>query len=206
MRAAPSGMRQKVMLLGADIQRLTDLGAGFRALSGRTRQGQPLGEVALVNYTRPVAATEVQARNVMSRCANRSPSGTAITTGRSRIPMAQLLLPDTQCFASHLTDNRGTGMTTRHRLAIVLSMALTSLPQALEAQVVRADLPEQVRGAAQIVVGVVVAVEPVLQENAFGDQLIVSHTTVEVQEVIKGPPRLPQRAEQGESMGQRFRG
>ena len=81
-------------------------------------------------------------------------------------------------------------MATRHTVAIVLSMALTSLPQALEAQVVRADLSERVRGAAQIVVGVVVEVEPVLQENEFGDQLIVSHTTVEVQEVIKGPPNL----------------
>ena len=76
-------------------------------------------------------------------------------------------------------------MTTRHTLAIVLSMALTGLPLALGAQVVRADLPERVRGAAQIVVGVVVEVEAVLQENEFGDELIVSHTTIEVQEVIK---------------------
>ena len=46
------------------------------------------------------------------------------------------------------------------------------------------------RGAEQIVVGVVVEVEAVLQENEFGDELIVSHTTIEVQEVIKGPPNL----------------
>ena len=73
---------------------------------------------------------------------------------------------------------------------IVLSMTLMSLPYALGAQEVRADLPERVQGAAQIVVGVIIDIEPVLQESEFGDQLIVSHTTVEVQEVLKGPPNL----------------
>lgn len=81
-------------------------------------------------------------------------------------------------------------MTARPALTIVLSMALMSLPQALDAQEIRAELLERVRGAAQIVVGVVVEVEPVLQTNQFGDELIVSHTTVQVVETIKGPPNL----------------
>ena len=81
-------------------------------------------------------------------------------------------------------------MTTRPVLMIVLGTALLTLPQAAMAQGKRADLPERVRGAAVVVVGVVVDVEPVLQENEFGDQLIVSHTTVQVQEVIKGPANL----------------
>ena len=38
--------------------------------------------------------------------------------------------------------------------------------------------------------GVVVDVDPVFRENEFGDQLIVSLTTVAVEETLKGPANL----------------
>ena len=54
----------------------------------------------------------------------------------------------------------------------------------------RADLRERIRGAERVVVGVVTNVNPVFQENEFGDQLIVSRTTVAVEETLKGPANL----------------
>ena len=67
---------------------------------------------------------------------------------------------------------------------------LACLPHAVLAQPGRVDLPERIRGAERIVVGVVANVAPELQENQFGDQLIVSRTTVVVEEVLKGPANV----------------
>ncbi len=67
---------------------------------------------------------------------------------------------------------------------------LACLPHAVVAQPGRVDLPERIRGAERIVVGVVANVAPELRENQFGDQLIVSRTTVVVEEVLKGPANM----------------
>ncbi len=81
-------------------------------------------------------------------------------------------------------------MTSRLAVAFVLTMALLSLPASLAAQGPPIPLADWVRAADRIVIGVVVDVEPVLQESTFGHELIISHTTVQVEEVVKGPPNL----------------
>ena len=74
----------------------------------------------------------------------------------------------------------------------VLSVAVTlfvlaCLPSTVGAQPGRVDLADRIRGAERVVVGVVANVEAEFRENQFGDQLIVSRTTVVVEEVLKGP-------------------
>jgi len=78
----------------------------------------------------------------------------------------------------------------------ILSVALVCgvfacLPHAVDAQPGRVDLPDRIRGAQRVVVGVVADVAPEFRENEFGDQLIVSRTTVVVEEVLKGPANTP---------------
>lgn len=72
---------------------------------------------------------------------------------------------------------------------VVLGLVLVFSQVVLVSQP-RADLLERIRGAEHVVVGVVTDVTPVLQENEFGDQLIVSRTTVAVEETLKGPTNL----------------
>jgi len=45
------------------------------------------------------------------------------------------------------------------------------------------------RGAAKVVVGRVIDVQPRFETNRFGDELIVSHAVVEVTETLKGAPQ-----------------
>lgn len=47
-------------------------------------------------------------------------------------------------------------------------------------------IPERARGAAQIVVATVTHLNASLERNEFGDQLIVSHLQVAVEETMKG--------------------
>jgi hypothetical protein len=47
-------------------------------------------------------------------------------------------------------------------------------------------IPERARGADDVVVGTVVASTAAYQTNQFGDQIIVSHTTIRVEETMKG--------------------
>ncbi len=77
----------------------------------------------------------------------------------------------------------------------VLSVAVTlfvlaCLPSTVGAQPGRVDLADRIRGAERVVVGVVANVEAEFRENQFGDQLIVSRTTVIVEEVLKGPANI----------------
>jgi len=71
--------------------------------------------------------------------------------------------------------------------ALFLSAVLTAQPLTLVAQSPRADLPDRIRGAERVVAGRVVSIDPVMQQNEFGDILIVSRTTVEIEETFKGP-------------------
>jgi molybdopterin-binding protein len=50
-------------------------------------------------------------------------------------------------------------------------------------------IPERARGADDVVVGTVVANSAAYETNQFGDQLIVSHTAIRVEETMKGEPR-----------------
>ena len=62
----------------------------------------------------------------------------------------------------------------------------TAVPVA--ADVSRSDISSLSRGAHRIVVATVTRVDPVFQNNEFGDQLIVSRTQLRIHEVLKGAP------------------
>ena len=51
------------------------------------------------------------------------------------------------------------------------------------------DVARVSRGAAKVVVGRVIDVQPQFETNRFGDDLIVSHAVVEVTETLKGAPQ-----------------
>ena len=51
-----------------------------------------------------------------------------------------------------------------------------------------ADVIFRARGAERVVVGTVDRVVPMLVQNEYGDQLIISRTTVVVEEVLQGSP------------------
>jgi len=71
-------------------------------------------------------------------------------------------------------------------LTVTLAVA-SPLAAVLVAQTsVPVPLVERARGAAQVVVGRVTAVNPVWQVNEFGDRLIVSVVRVAVDETLKG--------------------
>jgi hypothetical protein len=64
------------------------------------------------------------------------------------------------------------------------------------------DVTSLARGAGKVVVGRVVDVQPRFETNRFGDQLIVSHATVEVIETLKGPAQQSVRvAVEGGTVG-----
>jgi len=48
------------------------------------------------------------------------------------------------------------------------------------------DIPARARGADRVVVGTVVSVQAAFEKNEFGDELIVSHAVVEVDQNLKG--------------------
>ena len=51
-----------------------------------------------------------------------------------------------------------------------------------------ADVISRARGAERVVVGTVDRVVPMAAQNEYGDQLIISRTTVVVEEVLRGSP------------------
>lgn len=73
---------------------------------------------------------------------------------------------------------------------IVLCVAITCATAAVNADIGPAvDVPTRARGAGRIVVGRVVDVHAQFETNTFGDQLIVSHALVDVDETLKGAPQ-----------------
>ena len=72
----------------------------------------------------------------------------------------------------------------------VAALALTALAQPASAQKFGrpVDIPERLRGADGAVVGRVVKMTPALERNRWGDELIISHAVVQVEETLKGRP------------------
>jgi hypothetical protein len=66
-----------------------------------------------------------------------------------------------------------------------LLVALTS-PLSANPQAERAELARRLRDAQHAVVGTVIDVQPRLQRNRYGDELIVSRVRVQVGEVLRG--------------------
>ena len=50
------------------------------------------------------------------------------------------------------------------------------------------DIPERVRGAQRVVVAQATNAVPMWRRNAFGDQLIITQITLQVEETLKGTP------------------
>jgi hypothetical protein len=74
-------------------------------------------------------------------------------------------------------------------LAAVSAAVVLLTPSAIHAGSRRpVDIPERFRGSDRAVVARVEAVTPVHERNAWGDELIVSHTTLAVEEILKGTP------------------
>ena len=74
-------------------------------------------------------------------------------------------------------------MKTALALCTALSLTAVAVQAAIDPPV---DVHEQSRGASKVVLATVVDVEAVLGENDFGDQLILSHVTMRVDETMKG--------------------
>jgi len=76
------------------------------------------------------------------------------------------------------------------RRQIIASAALmaTGLFTALvsASQSANVDIPTRARGADRVVVGTIVSVRAAFEKNEFGDELIVSHAVVEVDQNLKG--------------------
>jgi len=70
--------------------------------------------------------------------------------------------------------------------AAIVSVATTASAQQGHGRPIGID--ERTRGAERVVVGTVLRSEAVQQLNEYGDQLIVSHTLVRVDETMKGAP------------------
>lgn len=48
------------------------------------------------------------------------------------------------------------------------------------------DIPTRAKGADKVVIGRIITVQAWFESNSFGDQLIVSHAAVEIEETLKG--------------------
>ena len=72
------------------------------------------------------------------------------------------------------------------RLLVVL--ALVGWAGSAQAQGPPSDIANRAKGAGRVVVARVAAVRAQFETNQFGDQLIVSHAVLEVQETLKGAP------------------
>jgi hypothetical protein len=69
-------------------------------------------------------------------------------------------------------------------LACLMLIVSGSTPLASSNRVV--DIPERAQGARTVVVATAVDVKPAWHRNAFGDRLIVSRVTLDVEEKLKG--------------------
>jgi hypothetical protein len=50
------------------------------------------------------------------------------------------------------------------------------------------DIPERIAGAQRVVVAQAINTVPLWRRNEFGDQLIITHVTLQVEETLKGTP------------------
>jgi hypothetical protein len=89
---------------------------------------------------------------------------------------------------------------TRNALGLLLAcLAATSISASIDAPV---DIPERGKGADRVVVATVLTVAPAVERNAFGDQVIVSHTQLLVEETVKGDgPQLVALDVEGGTVG-----
>ena len=71
-------------------------------------------------------------------------------------------------------------------LTVVSALVAVAVSAAVDGQSLDTDLAARARGAAQVVVASIEAVQPIYDVNEFGDTLIVSRASVRVQEVLKG--------------------
>jgi hypothetical protein len=68
---------------------------------------------------------------------------------------------------------------------VVLTMsAIALVPRTADAQ--QATIEERARGAERVVVATVTGITSKYERNEFGDELIVSHATLAVEEAVKG--------------------
>jgi len=72
----------------------------------------------------------------------------------------------------------------RRLLLAALIAAACAVP--LAAETPNVDIPTRAKGADRVVVGTVVSVQASFERNEFGDELIVSHAVVEVDQDLKG--------------------
>ena len=88
--------------------------------------------------------------------------------------------------------------------AATLALLLATLATSARAQLAgrSIDIPERLRGADAAVVARIVKVTPAMERNRWGDELIVSHTVLEVEETLKGlPSRYETLAVEGGTYG-----
>jgi hypothetical protein len=88
-------------------------------------------------------------------------------------------------------DSAGSTNLVRSSLVLVAVAAALSAGIAVSAQEGHGrpiSIEERARGAERVVVGTILRSEAVQQVNQYGDQLIVSHTAVRVDETMKGAP------------------
>lgn len=73
------------------------------------------------------------------------------------------------------------------KVTLVLTcLALAGIPQFAAAQNDQSDIGVRAQKSELVVVGTMLAIDPIFEINKFGDQLIVSKVTLRVDETLKG--------------------
>jgi hypothetical protein len=70
----------------------------------------------------------------------------------------------------------------------LLALSVVCFSTALSASGPSVPIGDRAKGAQTVVVAKVLEVTPTFEQNKFGDQLIVSHATLQVEEALKGAP------------------
>jgi hypothetical protein len=78
-----------------------------------------------------------------------------------------------------------------NRLFFSVAVAVCLFTLDVFASQVPVDIPARARGAERVVVGTIVSVQSAFEKNAFGDELIISHTLVEIDQNLKGTSATP---------------
>jgi hypothetical protein len=73
---------------------------------------------------------------------------------------------------------------------IAMSLLAISTAATLSASGRTLPIPDRAKGAEVVVVATVMEVIPAFERNSYGDQLIISHTLLQVEEALKGRPPL----------------
>ena len=71
--------------------------------------------------------------------------------------------------------------------SVLFALVLTSVASVAAASD-PVTIPERLQGAERVVVATVASVTATFEQNAYGDQIIVSHLTLSVEETLKGAP------------------